>query len=267
MTGCSRLENLKGENVIANIGVQEVKAGSDNKQTLILTPGSEKSIPTQSDAAHRQSGFVLGDGTPASTPVLSIPVQICSPLASVSKEDLSSIVSDPYNPPPMGKDDRHQGVDFAYYRRFDRASIAGEVVQSVFGGKIAGVVENKYPFGNALIVETPYDLLSAHVREIIGIEPTQSLYALYAHMEYLAEQEIGGEITACQSIGVVGKTGNAGVEHLHLEMRIGVSNQVFPSMANYVREATPEEREAYRLWRTSGSFIHFDPMQLLDIKP
>jgi murein DD-endopeptidase MepM/ murein hydrolase activator NlpD len=267
ITGCSDLKNLKGESVIANIDMENVDAKSVIDPTPILTPVYGASTDAPLETAYSQNAFVLGTVTPIPTPILDQPVPICSPLASVALESLASIVSDPYNPPPMGQEARHQGVDFAYYRRFDRASIAGDVVQSVFGGKIAGVVQNKFPYGNALIIETPYEQLSEDVQEIIGIEPSQSEYTLYAHLEYLKVQEIGELINPCQSIGVVGKTGNAGVEHLHLEMRIGASNQVFPSMANYVRVATPKEREIYRLWRTSGNFIHFDPMKLLDIKP
>jgi murein DD-endopeptidase MepM/ murein hydrolase activator NlpD len=267
LCGCSQPENSREESIIPDISVREVEAKSVIDQALILTP--DTAIPTVvlSKLAYRQTPFVLGRDTPIPGAQLDKSIQICSPLATVPIEHLSSIVSDPYNPPPMGKDDRHQGVDFAYYRQFGRASIAGEGVQSVFEGKIAGVVDNKFPFGNALIVETPYEQLSVEIQEIIGIKSTQSLYALYAHMEYLGVNEIGQKIDPCQSIGAVGKSGNAGVEHLHLDMRLGPPNQIISSMSYYVSEATSAERETYRLWRTSGDFIHFDPMELLDIEP
>jgi len=34
-------------------------------------------------------------------------------------------------------------------------------------------------------------------------------------------------------------------------------------MSYYLADTTPEEKENYILWRTSGEFRHFDPMELL----
>jgi murein DD-endopeptidase MepM/ murein hydrolase activator NlpD len=70
-------------------------------------------------------------------------------------------------------------------------------------------------------------------------------------------------VSACQPIGKVGKSGNAGVAHLHLEMRIGKAEKTFASLAYYVADATPEERQTYRWWRTSGEFRAIDPMLVL----
>ncbi len=262
--GCSRLENLEGGNTESD------DASAEYITTPELTPiwalGAEEPSTTGQNIAYRRSDFILGKETPSASAIRDNPDQVCSPLASVPLGELSTIVSDPYKPPPKGSDARHQGTDYAYYRRYSRASIAGEEVQSVFWGKIASVVKNKFPYGNALIIETPYNRLSKEIREKFGIKIGQSLYTLYAHLESFSRQEIGEEVSSCQPIGVVGKSGNAGVEHLHLEMRIGPSNQVIPSMGYYVPESTPAERKTYILWRTSGVFNHFDPMKLLDIK-
>ena len=67
----------------------------------------------------------------------------------------------------------------------------------------------------------------------------------------------------CQVLGEVGKSGNAGVAHLHLEMRHGLSGVQFPVMAYHLAENSSEERANYLLWATSGEFLHFNPMDLL----
>jgi hypothetical protein len=61
----------------------------------------------------------------------------------------------------------------------------------------------------------------------------------------------------------VGKSGNAGIAHLHLEARLGPPSARFESMAYYKTDATGEEKNNYTRWRTSGDFRHFDPMLLL----
>lgn len=194
-------------------------------------------------------------------------VEICSPLYSTPLDELAAIVSDGFHPPPPGQDGRHQGVDFAYYRKFGRASIAGESVQAVLAGKIAAAIRDRFPYGNLLIVETPFSIIPAWVREILDLSGGESLYVLYAHLEELYPIEMGEAIAGCQPIGTVGKSGNAGVAHLHLEMRIGNAAQSFPSMAYYVAEATSEERQTYLRWRVSGEFRAVDPMLILTKPP
>jgi hypothetical protein len=65
-------------------------------------------------------------------------------------------------------------------------------------------------------------------------------------------------------LDTVGKSGNAGVAHLHLEARLGPADSRFTSMAYYIESASDEERQAYRLWRTSGVYRSFDPLLLFD---
>jgi murein DD-endopeptidase MepM/ murein hydrolase activator NlpD len=190
---------------------------------------------------------------------------ICTPLEKHELGDLPGIVSDPYHPPPMGKDDRHQGVDFSYYRRGDRLSIAGVVVQSVLAGKVAAAISESFPFGNLVIIETPNEILPVEVKEKFGIKPDESLYLLYAHLQDPPPVRLGAQIQACQPIGAVGKSGNAGVAHLHLETRIGPAGVQFPEMGYYRAEATADQKRYYTLWRTSGIFRHFDPMALLSL--
>ena len=208
--------------------------------------------------------------TPAASPTVQAEnpdFSLCSPLEDHPLAELPQIISDPYHPPPMGKDDRHQGVDFSYYRRGERSSIQGVGVQSVLPGVAAASIQDSYPFGNLVIVETPGSRLPDWLRERFGIAEGESLYIFYAHMDQAPEVEPGQAVQECQPLGVVGKSGNAGVAHLHLEMRIGPSGRLFPVMGYYLADVTPEERENYLLWRTSGVFRHFDPMRLLAAEP
>lgn len=265
LSGCTPFENREGERVDSE-GVEAV-INSKPEKSLINTPENPEFAEKSPDDAHSHSGFEFDNSTSAPLTTTIITAQVCSPLASVPFEVLSSVVSDAYDPPLMGKDDRHQGTDFAYYRRFDRISIAGDVVQSVFKGRIAGVGDDRFPYGKVVIIETPYDLLSAEIQQLINIHENQSIYTLYGHLESFIVQKISIEVSACQPVGIVGKTGNAGVEHLHLEMRIGPANRDIQTMGYYVPEVTAAEREAYLLWRTSGTYLHFDPMEILDIAP
>ncbi len=61
-------------------------------------------------------------------------------------------------------------------------------------------------------------------------------------------------------------SGNTDIPHLHLETRLGPAGQVFESMRFYDTRATQKEMDTYILWRTSGIFQHFDPLQLLELE-
>lgn len=214
--------------------------------------------------ATERFGFTI---TPSPLPPLILketpkPPRICSPLSSTPVDELQNIVSDGYHPPPEGQDGRHQGVDFAYYRKDGRLSIEGELVQSVFEGQVAGLILDRYPYGNAVIVETMVHQIPLQLKEKLDLTEGESVYVLYAHLAEVKISRLGEQIESCQPLGSVGKSGNAGVAHLHLEARIGGSGQIIQSMAYYVAEADPAEREMYLIWRTSGQFQHFDPMEL-----
>jgi len=188
---------------------------------------------------------------------------ICSPLASVSIDELPQIISAIYKPPPLGQEGRHQGVDFSYWRRGEQVSIEGEIVQAVLAGQVAAVIPDRMPYGNMLILETPGEDLPVALAEFIRLEPGESLYILYAHMRSEPAFAVDQWVKTCALLGEVGKSGNAGVAHLHLEMRLGPAGQTFKGMAYYEDNATEEERTNYKLWRTSKTFRHFDPMVLL----
>jgi murein DD-endopeptidase MepM/ murein hydrolase activator NlpD len=187
----------------------------------------------------------------------------CSPLSDHDLDSLHEIVSANYQPPISVQEERHHGVDFSYYRQGERASIQGEEVRAVYSGFVAASVNDRFPYGNMIILETPLDWLRDYPVESLGENPSGSLYHLYAHLEAPSKLQSGARVDRCQVLGAVGKSGNAGVPHLHLEMRTGPPGARFESMAYYSTAASQPERLSYERWRTGGEFIHFDPMSLL----
>ncbi len=139
----------------------------------------------------------------------------------------------------------------------------GEPVQAVLAGLAASVIHDLYPYGNMVMIETPRAALPPELIEGLKIQEGESLYLLYAHLNQSAMVELGDTVQACQPLGEVGMTGNTDIAHLHLETRLGPAGARFKSMRFYDTRATNEEMENYKLWRTSGQFRHFDPMDLL----
>jgi murein DD-endopeptidase MepM/ murein hydrolase activator NlpD len=197
--------------------------------------------------------------TPSRTPISSL----CSPLVNHPIDVLPKIVSDGYDPPPQGHDERHHGVDFSYYNYLGRAYIEGVEVQSIFSGLICAVIEDSFPYGNVVIIETPQFYLPRQINEKFNIRRGESLYILFAHLDKETDLTLGEQIPACYAFNEVGRSGNSVVYHLHLETRVGPSDARFNSMSAFVESATAEDRENYRRWRTSGEFRLFDPMDLL----
>jgi murein DD-endopeptidase MepM/ murein hydrolase activator NlpD len=196
---------------------------------------------------------------PTNTPVF----ELCSPLEYVALESLPKVVSDPYRPPPMGSDARHQGTDFAYYRWNGTASIAGTQVRAVMAGRVAVAEADTFPFGNVVVIETHRETLPADLIERFNIPADKTIYTLYAHMQDAPIVSLEQEVAVCQSVGKVGSTGNTNAAHLHLEMRFGPPGMSFVGFAAY-RDGIPmQARDNYFMWSTSGIFLHFDPMLLL----
>lgn len=139
----------------------------------------------------------------------------------------------------------------------------GEEVQAVLSGDVASALEDHYPYGNMLMIETAVDKLPPELVTYLGIGTGESLYTLYAHMNAPPLVKFGEQVQACQLVGEVGMSGNTDIPHLHLETRLGPAGAVFKSMRFYDTRATQEEMDNYVLWRTSGIFQHFDPMRLL----
>lgn len=225
--------------------------------------------------------------TQAPTPSIS---GVCSPLLEVPISQLEEVIVNPFSPPPPGSDDPHQGVDFADLYGAERIAVSGGQVQVVLSGTVAAVIVDRFPYGNAVLVETnirdlPNTLIAALPTPVPTPErraaltcpediPTPawdadqgSLYLLYAHLLEPPALQPEDSLTCGQEIGAIGSSGNALNPHLHLEARTGPSAARFASMAHYEARATTQEMASYCLWRTSGIFQLVDPLALFRVIP
>lgn len=221
-----------------------------------------------------------------------VPVQItsiCSPLEGIGLSDLHGITSQSFKTPSAYLDDGHPAVDLAFFTFEGFPSMLGHPVQSILPGVVVQVVEDRYPYGNMILIETPLDQLPDGIlppsfvptpipeENILLFSPcetnplyskmvpvkwsesSRSLYTLYSHLQEKPDFEVGDNITCGRIIGAVGVTGNSVAEHLHLEIRMGPSGAEFGSLAMYTPNATVEERYNYCIWSTSGRFQPIDP--------
>lgn len=168
----------------------------------------------------------------------------------------------------------------------------GLPVQSVLDGKVAAVINNRLPYGNMVIIESPLTAIPNAVKTDHPLptrEPIQtsdpsltcpagtdqfnttssdlSLYLLYAHLDQAVNLKIGDKVTCGEVIGAVGTTGNSVNYHLHLETRIGPAGAIFNSLGHYMNNATDQEMHNYCMWRVSGVFQMIDPMLLFSVTP
>lgn len=216
-------------------------------------------------------------------------VHLGSPIDGMTPEDLSQAVVTPFLPPEPASDNPHHGVDLADRAPGTDIALEGRPVQVVLAGRVAGIVADRFPYGNAVIIETPLqdlpvewisrlELPEIHPVDLAhsaltcpvkldfppaGVNPMpRSLYLLYAHLKDPLQLQPGDPVTCGQVIGVIGKSGNAINPHLHLEARVGFGNIILGSMAHYDESASQEEMAWYCLWRISGYFQMIDPMKL-----
>jgi len=230
----------------------------------------------------------LLSSTPTATlsPTPKPHLNLCPPLKGYSFAELSTAISNPFHPPPPGSDDPHQGVDFAQVQ--SGIAIAGEPVQAALQGVVAGLILDRFPYGNAVLIETPLKdlpedwLLSLNLPaeatipwqksaltcpEVAGLpypaSKERSLYLLYAHLQEITPFEAGQMVGCGDTLGTIGQSGNALNPHLHLEVRVGPAGARFSGLAHYLTNASPLEMRNYCLWRVSGVFTLVDPLQLL----
>jgi murein DD-endopeptidase MepM/ murein hydrolase activator NlpD len=205
-------------------------------------------------------------------------------LQGVTLEELAEWVVNPYDPPPQGSDDPHQGIDLSDRNNPDGIALSGMPVQAVLAGKVAGFTIERFPYGNMLMIESPLEVvlsaglpteaLPTTLPELLeggalscpdlnlhsaGNSDPRSVYILYAHLQSPPAFALGEEIQCGQEIGAIGNSGNALNPHLHLEVRVGPAGQTFDSMAHYDNSATPAEMAAYCTWRVSGLFQTVNP--------
>lgn len=231
--------------------------------------------------------------TPTAEPTAIPYTALCSPLEGETVQSLArpELLKNPFQPPRAGEDGGHFGVDFSYWTRPDGSSMQGLPVYSALDGTVAGRIENRFPYGNAVILETPLDWIDpawlaqlpiadydpkAPLTPAVSIscpdynyQPTGdslSLYLIYGHFDQAALPAMGEAVTCGQEIGQVGTTGKSVNYHLHLETRIGPAGMQFASMSHYDTSSTPEEMRNYCLWRLSGAFQALDPLALFGLQ-
>jgi murein DD-endopeptidase MepM/ murein hydrolase activator NlpD len=180
-------------------------------------------------------------------------------------------------------------VDLADTAPGSKVARAGRGVQALLAGRVAAVIQDRFPFGNALIIETPLQGQSLPPGFAIPTQaPTpvaiqsltcpapaprpawdfsapRSLYILYAHMQKPPAFQVGDELVCGQTIGLVGMSGNALNPHLHFETRLGPPGLSFASLAHYDVSASPEEMSAYCDWSVRGVFQLVDPQPWIEL--
>jgi len=214
--------------------------------------------------------------------------EICSPLEGILLGELSDIVFNPFNPPQAGSDDPHQGVDFSDIDPVSKISLEGRFVKVVLEGIVAAVINDRFPYGNAIIIETtlnktPVAWLRALDLSILTDRPLttpkltcpetdmnafvptdeKSLFLLYSHLKDPVSLRPDEQVSCGQVFGQIGNSGNSLNPHLHLEARIGPAGIRFESLAHYDSSASPDEMAKYCLWRVSGQFSPVNLMELL----
>jgi murein DD-endopeptidase MepM/ murein hydrolase activator NlpD len=259
---------------------------------LELTSGlTETTTPTRTSSPTIQAtqAILAPTTTPRPAP------RLCSPLEGIPLEELPDLITNPFLPPRPDSDDPHQGVDFSILETNTNIAVAGHPVQAVLSGQVAAIISDRFPYGNAILIEIPLGSLpitwlntlqiptpapfqdnqsvltcpksDLHIPAGSTSESDRSLYILYAHLKEALAYLIRDPIQCSQKLGAIGDSGNALNPHLHLEIRVGPSGYQFTSMAHYDSSATPEEMANYCTWRVSGLFQVIDPINLLSISP
>lgn len=229
--------------------------------------------------------LVVVIGTPT-----SVQTEFNSPLEGIKLQELSDIVSNPFYFTGNGQEDGHHGTDFSFYQYKSYEKMENLPVLSIASGRVSSVIYDRPPYGNMVIVETPFSSLPFFLRNHLLLllpeieipfhtnlscpdyqleeESPQSepfsLYILYAHLYSPPEAQIDSHIFSGNPIGNVGNTGSSGNSHLHLEFRIGPSGYSFEEMSHYDNTASQDEIANYCLWRVTGLFYQVDPMKIIE---
>jgi len=252
-------------------------------------PGQSAVRAVSPTASASPSSIPSLTASPAVTETQPASPQVCSPLEGVDLKEIPGRISNPYNPPPPGSDNPHEGIDLADLLPGTRAAVPGLGVRAVLDGVVAVVLADRFPYGNAVFIETHLEALPPVWVEKLALPtpgPTlapgstaltcpvlpgplpwegdgRSLYLVYAHLKDTPQVQPGDPVSCGQPLGAIGDTGNALNPHLHLEARVGASGARFASLAHYDASASVEEMANYCLWRISGWFQLIDPLTVL----
>jgi murein DD-endopeptidase MepM/ murein hydrolase activator NlpD len=269
--------------VIATVAATETLAPS---QAPSGTP-----LPPSATATPRPTATLTATPLPPSpTPG----PQLCSPLEDVTLKELPEILSgNTYQPPLPGRDDGHPGADFAYWTRGSHKTMLGLPLKAAMAGRVAAVIPDRKPYGNAIIIEVALDsvpqrwlpnlnwpvtpaptvvpdarLTCPYPLKLPGWDTSRrSLYLAYGHLNELSPLHVGDRVTCGQVIGAVGTTGASVNPHLHFEARLGPAGMTLNSFGHYDAHTTEEERNNYCLWRVSNWFQLVDPLKILSQEP
>ena len=202
---------------------------------------------------------------PTFTPILIS--QICTPLKDHELARITDYISHPFTDSiGSNQETGHHGVDFSYYTKDGNGPpIDGNPIQSMINGRVAGIGVNRLPYGNMLIIETPFENLPVAIADHFQLQAVSSIYLLYAHMLASPIHNIGQLISCGDFLGNVGNSGFSGNPHLHLETRVGPSGLDLPTMIFYDTTATLAEQAAYNEWRIGEIFTLFDPTAFLNL--
>ncbi len=263
---------------------------AENPPPLIITPTSRQLSPVPADPTAALTATITSPA-PVPTPEPQ-PGEVCSPLHGFQLSQLSEIVSNPFEMPLPGSDGGHHGVDFSFYRYGAYEKMQGLRVNSMLDGVVAGIIDDRPPYGNAILIETRLEDLPALWQQYLTENLTQpeeypeprlfcpssdeltfpdsvdrSLYLLYAHLERLPAFNLANSVQCGEQVGFVGTSGYSVNAHLHLEMRIGPAGYQVSQLGHYAPDSSPEEMANYCTWRVSGRFMLLDPMVVINMLP
>ena len=86
------------------------------------------------------------------------------------------MVSNPFYPPALGSDDAHQGVDLTEVLPDSQIAIEGERVNAVLSSTVAGIINDRFPYGNTVVLEIPLtDLPTSWIDQLNLPAPLQGM--------------------------------------------------------------------------------------------
>lgn len=287
LSGCQSNFLGESENLAKDLENTEI-----SPITTVPQQPSPTSIPVSPTISQNKNTPTSENKDPiSSNKVLSpTPSKFTSPFEGIELEELSEIISNPFDYAGDGKDEGHHGSDFSFYQYKTIERIENLPVHSITSGIVRSAIINRPPYGNMIIIETPlltlpvfladhlqgqypgadlpyYTNLSCPKIQLdkkVESSKSLSLYVLYAHLFSPPIELIDALINSGEMIGEVGNSGYSGNPHLHLEFRIGPSGYSFLNMAHYENAATEKEIYNYCLWRVSGFFYQIDPVSTID---